>query len=328
MDSNTIQDFVISFTAILWEAFPFVVLGAILAGMLEELVPQQAIAKFVPKSAVLATMLGGVLGLVFPMCECGIVAVMRRLLRKGMPLGTCIAYMLAGPIINLIVISSTYVAFQPHGIGTSMVIARCGLGFFVAVSTALIVQYSHRETWRSLLTPEATPPVVPEMETVDESGRPKKKSVFARVAAISETALHDFVDIMVFLILGSILASLAKLQFDSTYLKELSSSLPVVVILIMMGMAVLMCLCSEADAFVAASFTTLAPAPKVAFLVLGPMFDLKLLLMFTRVFRPRLIAIVVVSVVAQVLIGSLFIHYLGLVAPSQAAELVPANSQL
>ena len=262
MDSNTIQDFVISFTAILWEAFPFVVIGAILAGMLEELVPQQLIAKFVPKSAVLATMLGGVLGLAFPMCECGIVAVMRRLLRKGMPLGTCIAYMLAGPIINLIVISSTYVAFEPHQIGTQMVVARCGLGFFVAVSTALFVQYSYRDTWRTLLTPEATPPAVPGMETLDESGRPKKKSAFARLAAISETSLHDFVDIMVFLILGSILASLAKLQFDSSDLRDLSQSYPTVVILVMMGMAIVMCLCSEADAFVAASFTTLAPGPE------------------------------------------------------------------
>src|SRR5438093_9979304 len=97
-----VLDFLKDFTSILWEAFPFVVLGAIIAGILEEVVPQQAIAKLVPKNPFLAVAIGAVLGLVFPMCECGIVPVMRRLLRKGLPLGTCVAYMLAGPIINLI----------------------------------------------------------------------------------------------------------------------------------------------------------------------------------------------------------------------------------
>ena len=73
-------------------------------------------------------MIGAVLGLVFPMCECGIVVVMRRLLRKGLPLSCCIAYMLAGPIINLVVIFSTWVAFRDHKIAPEMVGLRVGLG--------------------------------------------------------------------------------------------------------------------------------------------------------------------------------------------------------
>ena len=149
--------FVKTFVSIIWEAFPFVVLGAIIAGILEEVVPQQAIAKLVPKNPLAAVGIGGVLGLAFPMCECGIVPVMRRLLRKGLPLGTCVAYMLAGPIINLIVISSTAVAFGPHDIGTEMVALRVGLGFVVAVVTALIVQAQYRKYGNRLLTPLAMP---------------------------------------------------------------------------------------------------------------------------------------------------------------------------
>src|SRR5471030_223257 len=103
-----VLDFLKDFSSILWEAFPFVVLGALIAGILEEVVPQQAIARIVPKNKFLAVSLGALLGLVFPMCECGIVPVMRRLLRKGLPLGTCVAYMMAGPIINVVVIGSTY----------------------------------------------------------------------------------------------------------------------------------------------------------------------------------------------------------------------------
>ena len=113
-----------------------------IAGILEEFVPQQAITRLIPKQPLLAVMLGGVLGLVFPMCECGIVAVMRRLLRKGLPLACCIAYMLAGPIINLVVICSTWVAFGPHGIGPQMVALRVGLGFVVAVITGRLFRRS------------------------------------------------------------------------------------------------------------------------------------------------------------------------------------------
>ena len=97
-----IQDFVVTFTSILWEAMPFIVLGAVVAGVLEEVLPQELMGKIAPKSALPAAVLGGLLGLIFPMCECGIVVVMRRLLRKGLPLACCTSYMLAGPILNVV----------------------------------------------------------------------------------------------------------------------------------------------------------------------------------------------------------------------------------
>src|SRR6188508_306770 len=91
---------------------PFIVLGVVIAGLLEEFVPQQAIARVIPRSRLVAIGLGGMLGAVFPMCECGIIVVMKRLLRKGLPLSVCVSYMLAGPIINVVVMLSTYAAFN------------------------------------------------------------------------------------------------------------------------------------------------------------------------------------------------------------------------
>ena len=320
---DRIQDFVITFTSILWEAFPFVVLGAIAAGILEEMVPQQFVAKLVPRNTVIAVGLGGLLGLVFPMCECGIVPVMRRLLRKGLPLGTCIAYMLAGPIINLVVITSTAVAFYPHtfgpnqeSIGPYMVSIRVGMGFVVALITGLIVERLYRKYGNDLLSPLAAPQKATSLEVIAtpdvhpaENRAGEKRGFFQRLANISETSLHDFVDIMVFLILGATLAALVKEVLSPKDISNLANTVPILAILAMMGLAILLCLCSEADAFVAASFTTLPLAPKIAFLVLGPMFDLKLLLMFTRVFKRRLIVTIIISVVVQVLIYSLILHY-------------------
>ena len=312
-------DFVLTFISIIWEAFPFVVLGAVVAGVLEEVVPQQALAKLIPHNRLLAVVVGALLGLVFPMCECGIVPVMRRLLRKGLPLGTCVAYMLAGPIINLVVISSTYVAFGPHGIGHEMVAIRVGLGFLVAVSTAMIVQAQYAVHGSKLLTPLAAPQEKAAIAPVAEDERPvhpsqnragESKPLFQRMANISETALHDFIDIMVFLTLGACMAALVKGQFSTQDVESISKGFPAVTILGMMVAAIVMCLCSEADAFVAASFTTLHPSAKIAFLVLGPMFDFKLLLMFTRVFRRRVIITIFVSVFVQVFVYSMAVHYL------------------
>src|SRR5947209_144614 len=142
------------FLSILYEAMPFIVLGAVIAGFLEELVPQQLVSRFVPRNHAVAIGFSALLGLMFPMCECGIVPVMRRLLRKGLPLSCCVAYMLAGPIINVVVILSTMVAFwvEPRTqeylekITGTVVMSnlwmtglRVGLGYVVAVVTAVIV---------------------------------------------------------------------------------------------------------------------------------------------------------------------------------------------
>jgi uncharacterized membrane protein YraQ (UPF0718 family) len=318
----TILDFLINFSSVLWEAIPFIVLGAVVAGILEEFLPQEFITRFLPKWVLPAVMIGALLGLLFPMCECGIVVVMRRLLRKGLPLSCCIAYMLAGPIINLVVLFSTWVAFGKHQFapvtaptfGIEMVGLRAGLGFIVATTTALIVHWQYRKYGNALLTPLATPPATPApaAQPVDAANPPPPKpSLGARLGNISSTALHDFVDITVFLILGAILAALARSFIATDEIETFSREQPFLAIPAMMLLAVLMCLCSEADAFVAASFTNMHPSAKLAFLVLGPMLDLKLLLMYTRVFRLRLILTITSSVVTLTLVLCLLLHWQG-----------------
>ena len=330
-------DFLKLFSTILWEAMPYIVLGAVVAGILEEFLPQEFITRVLPSSAVPAVMIGSVLGLLFPMCECGIVVVMRRLLRKGVPLSSCIAYMLSGPIINLIVIYSTWVAFKDHKIGDrslgyEMVGLRVGLAFVVASITGFVVHVVHRRYGNAaLLNPLAVPtpatvlapptaavrkyPNSPE-ESVGAGGNGSygysepapRPTLFSRIGNISSTALHDFVDITVFLIIGALLAALAQSYIPAPEIERISREQPLLAIPTMMLLAFLMCLCSEADAFVAASFTKMHLSAKLGFLVLGPMLDIKLLLMFTRVFRPRLIATIVACVVVLTLVLCVGVH--------------------
>lgn len=389
---NTLLDFIITFLSIVWEALPFVVLGATIAGILEELSPRQAFAFmmsvsafllitiFLPREAFeqlgvlpspaptsgtdtpfltfkvgLALAVAGVvlslllrlrksidrmlallgrhrlaaiamsalMGLIMPMCECGIVPVVRRLLRKGMPLSCCTGYMLAGPVINIVVLLSTYMAFagmenatiegrpayQLGGLG--MAGLRAGMAWIVAMVTSLVVEWQYRRYGDSLLTPlarssvkQAENPAEADDDLDDVENKPWRE----RLANISETALHDFVDILMFLILGALLAAVARSNIRNEDVETFSRHYPVLAIGAMMGLAVVLCLCSEADAFVAASFTALRPSSKLAFLVLGPMLDFKLYMMFLRVYRPRLIWTIIPCVVLQVLVYSLIFH--------------------
>jgi uncharacterized protein len=307
--------FIGHFLSILYEALPFIVLGAVIAGFLEELVPQTFLTNLIPRNRVLAIALSALLGIVFPMCECGIVVVMRRLLRKGLPLSCCVAYMLAGPIINVVVFSSTFAAFARYGREGYWIIGlRMGLGFLVAVGAALVVEWQYRKHGDSLLKPLARPRKERAEEDEDKISN-GQRTWLQRLGNISETALHDFVDITLFLILGALLAAGIKVLTSQDEIAALCNSFPVVAILIMMGLAIALCLCSEADAFVAASFTTLHPAAKLAFLVLGPMLDFKLFLMYTRVFQFRLIWTIIAATVIQTFVYTLATYYIWQLVP-------------
>jgi uncharacterized protein len=317
VESN-VQNFIRLFTGIFYEALPFIVLGAVLAGILEEFVPQRWILRCIPRNRTLAIAMGTLLGLPFPMCECGILVIMRRLLRKGVPLSCCVAYMLAGPIINVVVMLSTYVAFSGKGEGSGAVMElggmgmlgmRMGLGFLVAFGTGLIVERQYRRHGAKLLAGgllDKSPGSGADGPVADGPARP----FAARIGATAEIALHDFVDISVFLILGALIAAFSRMLISRDDVEHLSRNAPAVAILIMMGLAIVLCLCSEADAFVAASFVGLNASAKLAFLVLGPMLDFKLYMMYLRVYKPRLIWTIILSVVVQVFVYTVAFHYL------------------
>lgn len=346
-----INDFSVKFVGILYEALPFIILGAIISGFLEEFVPQRLISRFLPRRKIFSIMIGGLLGIIFPMCECGIVPVMRRLLRKGLPLSCCIAYLLAGPIINVVVMLSTYAAFTrpesqekppvveelspslgilggysaakqvpqptqetstpaptstPAGDSAIwMVCLRVGMAYLIAITTALIVDWQYEKHGNSLLTPGAIPPVA----TDDEEQAIERRPLWDRLSNVSHTTLNDFIDIMAFLIIGALLAATVRISLGEDQVEGLANSPAVVSILAMMALAVVLCLCSEADAFLAASFQQLPPAAKLSFLVLGPMMDIKLYFLYTRIFRPRLIWTIISAVVLQVLFYSLLVHW-------------------
>ena len=281
-------DFVFVWWGLLYEAMPFVVVGTLLSGFVERCVSRETVARFFPKSRILGIAASGLMGLVFPMCECGIVPVVRRLVRKGVPVSCAVTYMLAAPIVHPLVIVSTIVAFRGRG-GWPVAALRVGMGYAVAVTVGLLV-------WRLL----GEGNILLKRHQFDVSELPDGPK--RRGGVLGDTLLlaaGDFMEIGATLVIGTALAALVNSGFHRSAMEPFANN-PWTAVSSMSVMAIGLNLCSEADAFVAASFTVFPIAAKMAFLVLGPMLDIKLIVMFTTVFRPK--AIVWLSILMTVLV--------------------------
>lgn len=270
-------DFAYAFLSVLLEGVPYILLGTILSGIIDEFLPSKVMVRFLPKNVFLGVCVSGAMGLVFPMCECGIVPVIRRLMRKGLPISNAIAYMLAAPIVNPIVALSTYAAFRGQG-ALEMTALRLGLGFFVAVLVAFAV---HNIPVRSVLRDNIL------KEGGDHEhfhgGRPLK-----RVGNALRVAVKDFLDVMVYFILGVAIASIFSTSINQEIIMPLALN-DWLAVSSLMGFAVILSLCSTSDAFIAATFVAFPFVAKLAFLVLGPMLDLKMLFMYSAVFKKRFV---------------------------------------
>jgi len=272
-------DFQYAFLSILLEGLPFLLGGAILSGLLEEFLPQSRMTRLLPKNPRTAIVVSGLLGVVFPVCECGIVPVVRRLLKKGLPVSCGITYMLAAPIVNPLVILSTLAAFRGQG-AWEMTILRFGLGLSVAILAGWVVTFFPPS---SILRPGLMCPGDEHDHHHGGSG-----SIIDRLQNAALVAIKDFLDVAVFFVIGAAAASLFSTAVKQEIILPLAANPPLAIVSLM-GLASVLSVCSTTDAFIAATLTTFPMAAKLAFLVFGPMLDFKLLFLYGAAFSKRFI---------------------------------------
>lgn len=276
------------FLSIWLEAIPFVLLGVFFSAFIQTFVTEEQVRRWTPKHPLVALPFAGLLGFLFPVCECAIIPVVRRLIQKGMPLSVGIVFLLAGPIVNPVVLSSTYVAFARL---PEMTLYRGVAGFVVAlVAGFLVLLFVKKNPLRLGM----------EAQSNHEANHLNVRS--GKLSATFAHAVDEFFDMGKYLLFGAFVSAVLQVYISRDILMDIGQT-PLTSNLVMMGMAFLFSLCSEADAFIAASFAnTFSNSSLLAFLVFGPMLDLKTTLMLFGTFRfgfvVKLVVMITVLVIA------------------------------
>ncbi|HSS68010.1 MAG TPA: permease [Nocardioidaceae bacterium] len=249
-----VANFATVFVAIVLQAVPFLALGVTVSAAIGTFVPPGLLPRLLPKNPAVAVPVGAVAGVALPGCECGSVPIARRLVDRGAPGAAALTFLLAAPAINPVVLVATAVAFpgQPE-----MVVARFAASLLAAVVVGWIWIRLGRD---DLLLARRSPHV-----HADTKG-----------AAFLQIAQHDFLNAGGFLIIGAATAGALQTIVPRSILTSLSGD-GVIAVLALACLAVVMAICSEADAFIAASLRQFSPTAQLAFMTVGPMVDVKLI---------------------------------------------------
>ena len=292
----TITDMAIIFTSIILEATPFLILGVLLSSLIQEFVSEDTLRKIIPKNAFLGSIVGVLMGFFIPTCDCAVIPVTRRLIKKNVPLNVCISFMLASPIVNPVSILSTVYAFQ--NTMPEMILYRIGFGILISFIVGILISFISKKT-----------EIIDNKKINDDlcscgGVHQKNDNHFWNIIWNSK---EEFLGIMKYLIIGSLITTIVQFIINKTGL-NLAVSNNIIQIIVMMIFAYIISLCSTADAFIARSFINqVSNSSILAFLILGPMIDLKNTLVLCDNFKKKfvfqllLLLMVVILIITSIL---------------------------
>jgi uncharacterized protein len=311
MTGAAVTNFRIIFSSLLLQAVPLVMMGAFVAALIGAFVPGSVFTRLARLPEPLQIPAAAVAGFAFPVCECGSVPVARRLVARGVIPSAAVTFMLAAPILNPIVIASTFIAYRGRDILWPMVLGRAGLGFAAAMAVGWVIGPRRDDFLRQVPTEDLSACgyhedgpgcACGETHDCDRRREPRRRQFCNYLAG-------DFAFMGRFLILGAAVAAALQTVVPQSILGSVADT-PVVSILTMMALAFALSLCSESDAFVAASFVQFGVGPQLAFLVFGPMMDAKLAFLYNATFSKGFLRTVVGVAAAVTLVGTLWVEVL------------------
>ena len=286
LDRPAVAQWATIFVAIAVQAMPFLVLGVSISAAIAAFVPPDFLPRALPTRPVFAVPVAAAAGAALPGCECGSVPIAGRLVARGAPPAAALAFLLSAPAINPVVLVSTAVAFpgKPEVIG-----ARFLASLLAAVVVGLIWSRAGAD------------------HLLDRVRRRLHEHEGSRLRVLFLTAQHDLLSAGGFLIIGAATAATLQTVVPRSLLDGVAG-VGVIAVLALGSLAVVMAICSEADAFVAASLTQFSLTARLAFMVVGPMVDVKLIALqagtFGRPFALRFAPLTfVVALGSSVLVG-------------------------
>jgi uncharacterized membrane protein YraQ (UPF0718 family) len=313
-----LQDAVTIFMGIILGALPFILFGVLVSAFLAHYIKEEKLLRIIPKNPFLAVLVGCLIGFLFPVCECGNVPVARRLIKKGVPVYVAITFLLAAPVINPITFFSTWAAFS---FLPEVVLWRIGLTLLIAAVIGYI--FSLHPDQKKLLNLEKMGDMCCDSEghchaephTHNHKGELDNYHVkysanrfWSFIRAIPE----EFFEMLAALVFGAVLASLIQVFVPRETILAVGQG-PFLSIISMLVFAVVISVCSSVDAFIALSYAgTFTTGSLLAFLVFGPMIDLKSIWMLRTIFTWKTIVQIIASALLMtVLFTTIYNFYLG-----------------
>jgi len=276
-----IQDGLTLSISVLIESLPFVVLGVVLSIAVQVWLPPGVLERLMPTAAWARRLVLSLLGMLVPVCECGNVPFARGLMLRGFTPAETLTFLIAAPIVNPIVIITTHAAFGWDG---GILIARIVGGFVVANLLGWI--FSRHPDPQAMLTRSFRDACEAVAGDAGDRGR----------RSIAQSIV-EFRAVMPALIIGSAIAGAVQVLIPRDALVAIGAN-PVLSIAAMVALAITVAICSNVDSFFALSFlSTFTPGSIVAFLVVGPLVDVKMLALMRTTFTTRTLVVIVAVVV-------------------------------
>ena len=297
---SNLQNFSIILLSIILEALPFIMLGAFISALIQVFISEEMITRIIPKNTFWGLLGASLMGLIFPVCECAIIPIVRGLIKKGVPTSIAVTFMLAVPIVNPVVLTSTYYAFYDK---PSMVLIRGGLGVMASIIIGFFIKLSSDKN-ESILknNSEYNRDNCPCGCGLGQGIHRGKQS---KVKLIIDHTNNEMFQIGKYLIFGAIISALFQAFIPRSYVSFLGEH-QLYSVIAMMALAFILSLCSEADAFIARTFLSQFTIGSVsAFLILGPMLDIKNALMLFGSFKKSfVIKLIIFITLVCMLIGA------------------------
>lgn len=306
------RDIAIYFTTIMLEAIPFLLLGALISAIIEEFVSEERISKMIPKNRVLGSLVGIFLGLFIPACDCAVIPIAMRLKKKKVPTNVIVSFMLASPIISPVVLLSTFFAFGETEkmllFGFEMpklFVYRTIFGVLVALVVGIILDiickdavlkeetYEHHHHHHDH---EHIHTCNHHHEGCSCSHHEKETGPLGRVKNIINIMYGDFMGIISYMAVGALLAATMQILLPISNIGGIVQN-KYISTFIMMLLAFALSLCSTSDAFIARTFmNSLSKNSILAFILLGPMIDIKNTILLNKSFNKRFVIVLVASI--------------------------------
>ena len=275
-----LQDSITLSLGVLYEAFPFVVLGILLSTAVQQFVPQSALTTFLPKNKLRRRATLSLTGSVLPVCECGNVPLARGLMIKGVSPQDALTFVLAAPIINPVTALTTWHAFSST---PQVLYIRLTAAFLIANFIGWVFEKIPRD---EIITEDFSALCTHKQHAAAKNSSHK---FIATIQKFSTSFRQEFAALLPALAGGSLLAGVLQTVIPRSWLLHIANE-PVIAILTMILLAFIVSICANVDAFFALSLSGIFPLSAiVAFLVFGPMIDLKMLALLQTTFRTKIL---------------------------------------